>query len=699
MKPKKSTLCLWSSFRLWIQRSLAKGGFVPFIVYAIFAMAICSLFALAFLCCGLTTCNLKQVEYSDPASLFSAAFYHMFTNGGQNLLGISWGWLVAISGIILVAVITSLFTNWVESVGQNYLAGEKHYRLKNHVAVFGYHEMLPGLLKQLMESGYGKCYFLIQTNRIKKARNELSSVLTARQMRRVILQNGSLSSPIDLGMMRIEKAQEIYILGEEMMLKTDSVHDTNAMQCLENVIHKLPVRKNKDDIPLCHVMFEHHSTFAIFQHTDLDKEAESKLALFPFNYYEMWARRVFVNDSLQPALSPDKPYLPLEGTEGITCNSKDHVHLIVIGMSRMGIAMGLEAAHLAHYPNFLSDPSCRTRITFIDRNARNEMYHLQGRIEPMFQTAPWRFIDPGNEEYGYPAKDIRDTPWRFPLSDEESKSPFKSESLHLGMDFIDIEWEFIQSDDENPVVQKYIADVAADAHTRLTVAVCVPDANQAIAIALNLPPVVYSSSVQVLVYQRNGDSIVRTLSHGQVSVFKPYSRIRPFGMNFNCYDQAFVHGLLFAANSLKHRGGGVPSVKEILLEKASTSKAAAANLWSNIYNICHMWTKLRSAGSTDGTIPEELVPSLAEGEHIRWNAEQMLTGFRPLTKDEQKSVTDRTASKDALKREQKAHLDICSYKKLEEVDKEVVPYDTELVNSIPGVFKRLQEADCTKVKS
>ena len=170
-------------------------------------------------------------------------------------------------------------------------------------------------------------------------------------------------------------------------------------------------------------------------------------------------------------------------------------------------------------------------------------------------------------------------------------------------------------------------------------------------------------------------------------------------MNFNCYDQAFVHRLLFAANSLKHRGGEVPSVKEILLEKASASKAAAANLWSNIYNICHMWTKLRSAGSTDGTIPEELVPSLAEGEHIRWNAEQMLTGFRPLTKDEQKSVTDGTASKDALKREQKAHLDICSYTKLKEVDKEVVPYDAELVNSIPGVFKRLQDADCTKVKS
>lgn len=690
MKPKKSILCPWSWLKLCIQRSLAQGRWAPFLVYALFALAVCGVVALVFLLADIPLWHLKEAGYNHPGSFFSAAFYHLFTNGGQNLLNLSWGWLVAVIGIILVAIITSLFTNWVESVGQNYLAGEKHYAVKYHIAVFGYHEMLPGLLKQLMESGYGRCYFLVQTSRIKKARNELVSVLTPAQMRRVILQNGSISSSIDLGMMHVDKAQDIYILGEEMMLGADSVHDTHTLQCLENIAGKLPKREKNDEIPLCHVMFEHHSTFAVLQHTDFGQEIGGKLALFPFNYYEMWARRVFVNDSLAPAVTAEKPYLPLEGEKGIREDSKDHVHLVIVGMSRMGIALGLEAAHLAHYPNFIKDSSCRTRITFIDRNARNEMYHLQGRIEPMFQTARWRFVEPGAEEYGYVQNPVDATKWRDPLTDVDSKSPYKSKSRHLGEDFIDIEWEFIQGDDENPAIQQYIADAAADPHTRLTVAVCVPDSNQAVAIALNLPPAVYASAVQVLVYQRTGDAIARLLSKGTVSGFSPYSRLRSFGMCYNCYDQSFVHRLLLAANVLTNKGKPVPSIKDILLAKASGSKSAAANLWSNIYNVCHLWTKLRSAGSGDGTIPEEEVPILGQTEHIRWNVEQLLTGFRPLTEEEQKAVQAGTRTKDALKREKYAHLDICSRARLEQVDAGSVAYDDDLVRRIPGVYQNLE---------
>ena len=690
MNPKKSVLCPWSWLKLCIQRSLAQGKWAPFLVYALFAMAVCGVVALVFRLACIPLCRLGESAYEQPGSLFSAAFYHLFTNGGQNLLNLSWGWLVAVAGLILVAIITSLFTNWVESVGQNYLAGEKHYSVKNHIAVFGYHEMLPGLLKQLMDSGYGRCYFLVQTSRIKKARNEIASVLKPSQMRRVILQNGNISSSIDLGMMQVKKAQEIYILGEEMMLGADSVHDTHTLECLENVAGELPVREKKEDIPLCHVMFEHHSTFAVFQHTDFGQEIGGKLALFPFNYYEMWARRVFVNDSLAPAVTSEKPYLPLEGKEGIREDSKDHVHLVIVGMSRMGIAMGLEAAHLAHYPNFIKDPACRTRITFIDRNARNEMYHLQGRIEPMFQTARWRFVEPGNEEYGYVKDSVDATKWLNPLTDVDSKSPYKSKSRHLGLDFIDIEWEFIQGDDENPAIQQYIADAAADPHTRLTVAVCVPDSNQAVAIALNLPPAVYASAVQVLVYQRTGDAIARLLSKGTVSCFSPYSRLQSFGMCYNCFDQSFVHRLLLAANVLKNKGKQVPSIKEILLAKASGSKSSAANLWSNIYNVCHMWTKLRSAGSGDGTISDKDVPVLGQTEHVRWNVEQLLTGFRPLTADEQKSVQDGTLKKDALKREKYAHLDICSRARLEQVDAGAVAYDDDLVRRIPGVYQNLK---------
>lgn len=42
-------------------------------------------------------------------------------------------------------------------------------------------------------------------------------------------------------------------------------------------------------------------------------------------------------------------------------------------MSRMGVAIGVEAAHLLHFPNFCRDKNIKSVITFIDENADREM--------------------------------------------------------------------------------------------------------------------------------------------------------------------------------------------------------------------------------------------------------------------------------------------------------------------------------------
>ena len=43
--------------------------------------------------------------------------------------------------------------------------------------------------------------------------------------------------------------------------------------------------------------------------------------------------------------------MPLDG-DGIKKDSDDHVHFIVVGMSKMGIAMGVQALLQAHYINY-----------------------------------------------------------------------------------------------------------------------------------------------------------------------------------------------------------------------------------------------------------------------------------------------------------------------------------------------------------
>lgn len=694
MNMKKSTISPWSWIKLQAHRSIAKGGWYQFASYAIIVGVLLGVLAL----CFSLSCNyLWAVKDYSPKNPVSAAFFHLFTNGGENKLGnLPFGWLVTVIGVIMVAILTSLFTNSFDKIGRRYLDGETHYSVKNHVAVFGYHEMLPGLLKQLFSTEEEQRLFFIQTTQVEKARCELSRVLTKRQMRRVILQNGEIVSGIDLPYMHVGKACEIIILGEEMNIGDDSAHDTAVLQCLTNIVDSLPTPDDKQDKVLCQVMFEHHSTFAIFQHTDLNNSIMDKLAFLPFNYYEMWARKVFVNDSLTPVDSEDQPYLPLEGMTGIDKDSEDHIHLIVIGMSRMGIAMGIQAAHLAHYPNFIRNPKCKTRITFIDRDARTEMYHLQGRMEAMFQTAGWRYVEPDLEDYGYSTSNIDKAPWHNPMTDDDSMSPYKSQNDYLGKDFLDVEWEFIQADEKNPAVQEYIREMAEDEHTRLTIAVCVPDSDQAIAIGVNLPPAVYESAVQVLIYQQKGDAIVRKLSGSAIAGHSYYAKVHPFGMSSDGYDLDLVHKLVFiAANANKE---GEQSLQHMLtvdvakqLQKASESKSAAANMWSNIYYASHIWTKLRSIGSKDGSLSEEDVAILGQTEHIRWNVEQLLTQYRPLTETEQVAIQKGKASKIELKRERLAHLNIASLERLETIDPRVIPYDFDMVRAIPGMYRHLQD--------
>lgn len=80
----------------------------------------------------------------------------------------------------------------------------------------------------------------------------------------------------------------------------------------------------------------------------------------------------------------------MEGIEGIGPDSDRYVHLFIVGMSRMGVVMGIEAAHLAHYPNF-GTKNIRTKITFIDKDSAEEKDFFMGRFKNLFELSHWRY--------------------------------------------------------------------------------------------------------------------------------------------------------------------------------------------------------------------------------------------------------------------------------------------------------------------
>ena len=117
---------------------------------------------------------------------------------------------------------------------------------------------------------------------------------------------------------------------------------------------------------------------------------------------------------------------------GINEDSDRFVHFVIIGMSKMGLAMGIEAMQQAHYLNFRKR---RTRISFIDMEADREMAFFKGRYENIFGLTRHRFIDA--ESCG----DNWDSGMIDPLAGDGSKWRHLCDG---GENFMDTEIEFIK---------------------------------------------------------------------------------------------------------------------------------------------------------------------------------------------------------------------------------------------------------------
>ncbi len=179
----------------------------------------------------------------------------------------------------------------------------------------------------------------------------------------------------------IHRADRVFVLSDDGELEHDSV----SISALVQISAILGAAHRRDPLP-CHLSFEYQSSFQVFQLADFE-EAErmkSRIHFSATNFHENWAQRVLVSGCCN-CNGRDILYPPLD-RDGIRAQSDRYVHLIVVGMSRMGVAMGVTAAHIAHYPNFVTQ-GIRTRITFIDPDAEREMNFLKGRYEPLFRLS------------------------------------------------------------------------------------------------------------------------------------------------------------------------------------------------------------------------------------------------------------------------------------------------------------------------
>ena len=673
-------------------------------------------------------------HFADPGNLPNSA-------GGGRMIAL----LCALAGILcLSGLVVSSLVSMVSRRTQRWRKGLIRYnrKFRNYVVVIGCNKQASTIIRNSLDRE-DVDYVLVQTrNDVEKERSRLELTLERAYEERVVFYFGERTLYEDIRNLNLEKAKEVYILGEEMDDEREQDHDSFNMTCLQLISRyfkesntrkatsqsisrliawhhessRLNRSKSVNTTKLkCHVNLEYQSTYTIFKFTHIYKSLNQNIEFIPFNTHEIWAKKVLVDNY---AIIPGERrgdlkvqrYLPLDcyvtgkdgSVENILPDTEKAVHLFVIGMNQMGNALAMQAAMLVHLPNFHSK-GMRTTITFIDEHAKKEGEYLKGRFTAMFELCIHRTVVCGEGETPVLSSPNAAGNWTDPMIPLE-----KGRFSHLGPNFMDLQWEFIEGNVASKEIQNYMSACCEDKHKTVTIAVCQNNPQQSIATALCLPETVLRRALQVLVYQRNTFDLITKVATGEKE-WKRYAKLRPFGMTEDCYTGNMFENIRAKLTMLLYERHGLHRLQNLthIIDRIDRrwSEEGIVNKLSNINLTDSIPLKLRSAGYknqsqleiTNAINNKRLIELLCAAEHQRWLTERLTMGYRPPTAAEinffYQDITpeERKSRKEYLKSKSRVHIDICSYDLLEKIDNTKENDRRIILNTLQLTFKK-QEA-------
>ena len=680
--------CFWFKVGLVVIISFAVFGFSALIVRVFFKDSVPY--------AGELNCNKNiwwQLYYyfADPGNQMSG-------KDGSRVVGFIFSTL---GSIFLSGILISTITNSFERMTTSWRSGFSYYKFKGHVVIIGSDQMVYGLVNQLLADKNLTIVVMTSTD-VEQMRNVLWTSLTNKEDKgRIVVNYGQRDSEMFLNKINVAYASEVYLLGDTSEFdKIENYHDSLNVYCL-SLISKQCKAVARTNRLKCHVLFDYKTTYHIFQYADLDTGIIKYIDFHPFNFNDFWARKVLVAGRSREGNVSYKPldYIPITSKD-----SDMFVHFIVIGMSQMGQAMALQAAHIAHYPNYKKR---KTKITFIDANGKAEMNEFKQKCGELFKVSKSVYID---------AESWADAENQKICSVSEAENKFithfgiAEEYRHLvgktngDQEFIDIEWEFINGHDNNPIVQRRLEEYVKNKNAVVTVAVCLNLTHISLRSAMHLPKAYYENDIPILVQQRKTSTLASTLNGRDLDTDKRdallYKNITPFGMVNDCCDIN-----MFATVEICKRIAAVYDhffnydiiPMQIDMNEANRiwDNTPMSKRWSNIFSAASIPTKLRCIGiewDNNTTcrladFTEDEISLLAEMEHNRWNIEELLLGYRPVSKTEDEEI-DKDKSRKKYWKKRFVHYDIRPYDELKEdaEGRKASKYDEVIVASLPLIL-------------
>ena len=427
----------------------------------------------------------------------------------------------------------------------------------------------------------------------------------------------------------------------ELCLLAGKGEDDKAIAMLAELAAGYDVKTHDGKRLICHLLVQDNRTLRMLQTCDLNDAVRQKIDVYPFSMDEVWSQGVVLD------------------YESITIQSEKHVHLVIFGMDEMAEMVAIQAAHVAHYPNYVRNHSLRTRITMIDAQAEQKSVGFIKRYQHLFDNSYYRVLKPS----------------------EENAIVLFHKPMYEGKreDFVDVEWEFVDAESWNVDVRDKLRLWSKDEKQLLTVVLADKDVYKNKSDSLLLPQELYHRSIPIHIYSPQNEGYDVTL---------PLVRM---AKNVN-----YIYGRCYNENVEDWKGYLRYSV-EIDLEERERSWAKLSNVkrMSSIYNAMTIPVKMRSVGlnETDWDkfydISQQNVELLAQVEHNRWSVEELILGFRPCTDKETEIIdADVATQKDAFK-SRKIHYDLRAYNDLrpDKTGRGVQVYDLCLSSCLPLIAK------------
>ena len=629
---------------------------------------IAGIFALVMLVCVLfaTTCIGKF--FSDMLSPVSMRNFVYDGKGDENL-----GFLSVLAyglGVILLSgVLIPVVTNFLRKTGERYITGTRDkYNWKGHTLFLGYDDMMIQTLKEVLGTDTEATVVVAVPDHVLEVRSKLGGVLLDEELVRVEMVQCNMCDKMELTKRAcVNEAARVFLIGQP----DDPTHDANNFKSLdvlsEIIDSKAPSKKAQSDkaLPEVYLYIRNRASFSLIQRQGYVRENNSNLhkKTNPFNFYENIA------GNLLTGFDRDVELMKLDYHSSCknlaVCPERD-VHLVILGMTEMGMALAREVLMVAHYPGH------RVKITLVDENAREQMFFFTGRYKDLFKLCRYTFQD---------LDGVETAPDQTPIEEE----------------ILDVSFEFIKGSVAHPELMKMLESWAGDEKQLLTLAICTNDSPRNMAVALYLPRTLVEgeNAVPVWVYQQGDDSLKEFMSH------KYYKSLRTFS-------PSEYGGLSLCGSLAQEWAVEVGRAYEQSSEKESNEEKTWEGMtqyerWSSLYNVRSIIAKLRGLGYElrmdnrgDGkmritcflpnqpTVCSTLelknkIDDLSRTEHIRWMVDTLTKGFRPTTEEEHKKASSDKEHKDNLKKAIFAHDDIRPF---DDLSPQTAKYDKDMTQAM-----------------